>query len=80
MECEFCVYIQLEHVTEFKYLGCVLDESSTDEAECYRKLVSRRRVGGTIRSLENAGVCSLSVQGSCMSHCWCLFLHIVVRQ
>ena len=26
--------IRLEHVLEFKYLGCVLDESVTDEAEC----------------------------------------------
>ena len=24
--------IQLEHVSEFKYLECVLDESGTDEA------------------------------------------------
>ena len=26
------------------------------------------------------GVCSLSVLGSCMSHCWCLFLRMVVRR
>ena len=26
--------IRLEHVSEFKYLGCVLDESGTDKAEC----------------------------------------------
>ena len=26
--------IPLEHVLEFKYLGCVLDESGTDRAEC----------------------------------------------
>ena len=26
------------------------------------------------------GVCRLSVLGSCMSHCWCLFLGIVVSQ
>ena len=24
----------LEHVSEFKYLGCVLDESGTDDTEC----------------------------------------------
>ena len=41
--------IRLEHVPELKYLGCVLDESSVDEAEC-----SGRRVSGTIRSLINA--------------------------
>ena len=28
--------ICLEHVSEFKYLGCILDESHTDEAECSR--------------------------------------------
>ena len=31
--CEVCVDgICLEHVSEFKYLGCVLDESGADEA------------------------------------------------
>ena len=35
LECEVCVDgIHLCHVSEFKYLGCVLDESGTDEAEC----------------------------------------------
>ena len=39
MECEFHVNgIHLEHVSEFKYLSCVLDESGTDEAECSRKV------------------------------------------
>ena len=38
----------------FKYLGCVLDESGTDEAEFSRKVVSVRRVAGAIRSLVNA--------------------------
>ena len=63
MECEVSVDgVQLEHVSEFKYLGCVLDESGTDEAvaqeggeweegcRCYQvKLM--------------LGVCSLSVLG-----------------
>ena len=32
LECEIHVGgMQLEHVSEFKYLRCVLDESSTDE-------------------------------------------------
>ena len=44
----------LEHVSEFKYLGCVLDESGTDGAECSRKVASGRRVAGAIRSLVNA--------------------------
>ena len=46
--------IRLEHVSEFKYLGCVLDESGTDAAECSRKVASGRRVTGDIRSLVNA--------------------------
>ena len=44
----------LEHVSGFKYLGCVLDESGTDEAECRRKEARGRRVTGAIRSLVNA--------------------------
>ena len=35
--------IRLEHISEFKYLGCVLDESGTDGAEC--STVERWRVG-----------------------------------
>ena len=55
MECEIHVdEMQLGHVSEFKYLGCVLNESGTDEAECRRKAGSWRRVGGSIRSLVNA--------------------------
>ena len=56
-ECEVHVEgIRLEHVSEFtrKYLGCVLDESSTDGAECSRKVVNERMVTGAIRSLVNA--------------------------
>ena len=55
MECQVSVNgIRLEHVSEFKYSGCVLDESRTDEAECSRKVASGRRVAGAIRSLVNA--------------------------
>ena len=55
LECEVCVGgIRLEHVSEFKYLGCVLNESGTDETECSRKVASGRRVAGAIRSLVNA--------------------------
>ena len=46
--------IRLEHVSEFKYLGCVLGESGTDEAECSMKVANRRRVAGSIRPLVNA--------------------------
>ena len=36
LEWEVCVDgIRVEHVSEFKYLGCVLGESGTDEVECY---------------------------------------------
>ena len=39
----------MEYVSEFKYLGCDLDESGTDEVECRRKVASGRRVAGAIR-------------------------------
>ena len=53
--CEVHVdWIRLEHISEFKYLGYVLDESGTDRAECSRKVASGRRVVGAIRSLVNA--------------------------
>ena len=49
LECEVCVDgIRLEHISEFKYLGYVLDKSGTDEAECSGKVASGRRVAGTI--------------------------------
>ena len=52
LECEVRVDgIRLEHVLEFKYFGCVLDESGTDRAECSWKVASGRRVAGGIRSL-----------------------------
>ena len=38
LECEVCVDgMRLEHVSEFKYLRCVLDESGTDEAASGRR-------------------------------------------
>ena len=56
MECEVDINsIHLEHVSEFRYFGCILDESGTDGTECSRKVVSGRRVAGAIRSLVNAG-------------------------
>ena len=36
--------IHLEHVPEFKYLGCILDESGTDEIECSRKVASGDKI------------------------------------
>ena len=46
--------IRLGHVSEFKYLECVLDESGTHGAECSGKEASGRRAVGAIRSLVNA--------------------------
>ena len=80
-ECEVCIdRKRLEHVSEFKYLGCILEKSGTDEVECIRKVVSGRRVAGVIRSLVNARSLQLQYARSCMSNCWRLFLHMVVRQ
>ena len=50
---------QLEQVSEFKYLGYVLDDRGTDDAECSRKVSSGRRVAGAIKSLMNAKGLSL---------------------
>ena len=46
--------IRLEHVSEFKYLGCVLKESDKNGADYCRKVASGRRVASAIRSLVNA--------------------------
>ena len=75
LEYEVCVDgIHLEHVLEFKYLECVLDESGSDEGEC-----SGRRVAGAINSLWlRLGVC-YSMLELCTSHCLCLFLRMVAR-
>ena len=55
LECEIHIDgVRLEHVSEFKYLGCALNKSGTDGAEGSRKVASGRRVAGAIRSLVNA--------------------------
>ena len=60
LECETYVNrICLDHVSEFKYYGCVLNDSGTDGAECSRNVASGRRVAGAIRSLVNAGYLQL---------------------
>ena len=43
------VWIRLEHISEFKYLGCIVDESITDEAEWRRKMASGREAAGAIK-------------------------------
>ena len=45
----------------------------------FRMKASGRRVAGAIRSWLMLGGYSLSVLGSCMSHCSCLFLCMVVK-
>ena len=55
MKCEVHIDgVRLEHVSEFKYLGYVLDKAGTDGSECSRKVASGRRVAGAIRLLVNA--------------------------
>ena len=79
IECEVCLdRIRLEHVSEFIYLGCVLDESGTYEAEFSRKVASGGGLQVTLGLWLMLGVCSLSVLRSYMSHCNCLFLRMVV--
>ena len=57
IECEVYVdRIWLEHVSEFKYLGCVLDESDTNGAGCNKKVARGMCVAGAIRSPVNARV------------------------
>ena len=54
LKCEVHVDgIRLKHVSEFKYLGLVLEEAGTDGAECGNKGAIGRRVAGVIRSLAN---------------------------
>ena len=45
--------MRLKRLSEFKYLGCVVDESATDGARCLRKVVSGRKVAGVVRSFVN---------------------------
>ena len=81
LKCEVHVDgIRLEHFSEFKYLGCVLEESGTDGAEGSRKVASGRRVAGVIRPWLILGICSLTVLESCMQHCLCLFFCMAVRK
>ena len=81
LECEVCVDgTKLDHASEIKYLGCVLDESGTDEAECLRKVVSGKRVAGAIRSLFNARDLQLECAKFLHEAFLYLFLCMAVRQ
>ena len=71
LECEVYIdKIYLKHALEFKYQGCVLDESGTDEAECSKKLANGTRVAGAIRSLVNARDLQLEYATSTCSYVW----------
>ena len=76
LECEVCVDGMCQNLN----IWDVLDESGTDEAECRRKVVSWRRLQMLLGLWLMLEVCSLTVLGSCMRHCSCLFLCMVVRQ
>ena len=67
IEREICVngYVYKDHVSEFKYLGCLLDDSGTDEAECSRKVAIGRRVAGADRSFIRSLVNPRSLQLEC---------------
>ena len=54
LNCEVSVdEMRLEHVSEFEYLGCVLNGSGTDETKCRKQVAIGRRVAGNIISLVN---------------------------
>ena len=81
LDYEVCVNrIRLEHVSEFKYMVLFW----MNQVQMTRSVVGRRQVGGGLQVLLGLwlmlGICSLSVLGSCMSHCWCLFVHMVMRK
>ena len=64
---------------KLKYLGCVLNESGADEAECSRKVASGRRVSGASRSLVNTKGLQLEC-ARVLHETLCLFLYMVVKQ
>ena len=53
----------LEQVSEFKYLGYMLDERGTDDTECGRKVSSGRREASAIKLLVNAKCLSIECTG-----------------
>ena len=67
-------------MSEFKYLGCVLNEAGTDRAECSRKVTSGRRVVRVIWSPVNATDLQPECTRVLMKHCLYLFLYMAVRQ
>ena len=47
----------LDQVSKLRYLGCILDESDTDVAECCSKVTGGRKTAGAIRSLFSDRLC-----------------------
>ena len=81
LECEVSEDgVQLEHVSEFKYLGCVSNESGTDEEKCQRKVCLEEGLAGVIRPLVNARGLQLECARYCMKHCSYLLLYMAVRK
>ena len=53
--CEIFEYgMRMEYLSEFKYLGYLLDERGTYSSECRSKVASGKKVANTVRSLVNA--------------------------
>ena len=48
---------RLGQVSKLRYLGCILNESNTDVAECCSKVTSERKTAGAIRSLFSDRMC-----------------------
>ena len=69
LECKVHIdRIHLEHISEYKYFGCVLDKSGTDGAECSRKVAIGRRLQMPSVPKLIPRICSLSVLNSCIKH------------
>ena len=51
LECK--IHVDGIKCQQFKYLGCVLDESDIVDAKCRTKVASGRKIAGAIRSLVN---------------------------
>ena len=50
---------RLEQISEFKHLGCVLDESGTNVPDCHNQVVNGRKVASAIRFLVNTSCLQL---------------------
>ena len=55
---------EIEHVSEFKYLRFVFNESGTNSAECCKEVESEKKITGDY---------DFNVQRYCRRACLCLF-------